>query len=309
MRAPFFITGPTASGKSALAVALAERVGGEIVNADAFQLYAGMDVLTAKPAAGEMRRVPHHLYGVLALTEACDAQRYRRMALPVLGDIAARGRVPIVVGGSGLYVKALSHGLAELPGADPELRARLATLSLEEKCARLLALDPDAGSNVPLANPRYVDRALEICLLTGEPQSRLRRGFAGTPPWGAGVTLVWPREVLHERIAQRARQMLAAGVLDEVRALPPLGPTAEKAIGLRELRAHLAGELSLEQALERMVVATRQYAKRQGTWFRRETWMQSVCLPADATAESALALILPHFPCPPPPQPPPSTSA
>ena len=309
MPAPFFITGPTASGKSALAVALAERVGGEIVNADAFQLYEGMDLLTAKPSSAEMRRVPHHLYSVLPLTQSCDAQRYRRMALPVIEGISARGLTPIVVGGSGLYIKALSHGLAELPAADPALRARLAALSHEEKRAQLLRLDPDAGVNVPLANPRYVDRALEVCLLTGQPQSRLRRTFDAPPPAGAGVSLVWPRFVLHARIEQRARQMIEAGLLEEVRHLPPAGPTAEKAIGLREMRAHLAGEMPLDEAAALMTQATRQYAKRQLTWFRRESWLQSVCLPADAAAESALALILHHFPCPLPPQQPPSTSA
>jgi tRNA dimethylallyltransferase len=306
MFAPFFFTGPTASGKSAVAVLLAERLGGEIVNADAFQLYEGMDVLTAKPEAADLERVPHHLYSVLPAGESCDAQRYREMALPVLADIAERGRLPIVVGGSGLYVKALSHGLAELPPADPALRAELAGWSLEAKQARLLELDPDAATNVPLANPRYVERALEICLLTGRPQSQLRRSFAEARPLGSGVTLDLPRAELHERIRLRLQGMLAAGLLDEVRVLPETGPTAARAIGLRELRAHLAGELSLDEALASMEAATRRYAKRQLTWFRRETWLQSICLPAGATAEWALDLILPHVPCP--PNPPPSTS-
>jgi tRNA dimethylallyltransferase len=296
MSAPFFLTGPTASGKSAVAVLLAERLGGEIVNADAFQLYQGMDLLTAKPGPADLARVPHHLYSVLPADERCDAQRYRELALPVLADIAARGRLPIVVGGSGLYVKALSHGLAELAG-----------WTLEAKTARLLELDPHAAGNVPLANPRYVERALEICLLTGQPQSQLRQTFAKADPLGHGVTLDVPRAELHERIHRRLQAMLAEGLLDEVRALPEIGATAARAIGLRELRAHLAGELSLEAALEAMETATRRYAKRQLTWFRRETWLQSICLPAGATAECALDLILPHVPCPPNP-PPPSTS-
>lgn len=307
MPAPFFLTGPTASGKSAVAVLLAERLGGEIVNADAFQLYEGMDLLTAKPSPAELARVPHHLYSVLPAGELCDAQRYRELALPVLADIAARGRTPIVVGGSGLYLKALSHGLAELPPADPVLRAELATWSLETKRTKLLELDPDAAANVPLANPRYVERALEICLLTGQPQSQLRQTFAHVQPLGSGVTLDLPRAELHGRIRRRLLAMVDAGLLDEVRALPEIGPTAARAIGLRELRAHLAGELSLEEALAAMETATRRYAKRQLTWFRRETWLQSICLPAGATAECALDLILPHVPCPPNP-PPPSTS-
>ncbi len=307
MPAPFFLTGPTASGKSAVAVLLAERLGGEIVNADAFQLYEGMDLLTAKPGPADLARVPHHLYSVLPAGEPCDAQRYRELALPVLAAIAARGRTPIVVGGSGLYLKALSHGLAELPPADPALRAELAGWSLEAKTTRLLELDPDAASNVPLANPRYVERALEICLLTGQPQSQLRQTFAKVEPLGSGVTLDLPRAELHGRIHRRLLAMVDAGLLDEVRALPEIGSTAERAIGLRELRAHLAGELSLEEALAAMETATRRYAKRQLTWFRRETWLQSICLPAGATAECALDLILPHVPCPPNP-PPPSTS-
>ncbi len=262
---PFFITGPTSSGKSAIALALAERVGGEIVNADAFQLYQGLDLLTAKPPLTDRERVPHHLYDVLPPTESCDAQRYREMALPVIAEITARGRLPIVVGGSGLYIKALSHGLADLPRGDAALRAELNALPFEEMVARLLALDPQAAENVPLANPRYVQRALEICLLTGQPQSALRQTFAQTEPAGQGVVLSWEREVLYARIDQRVHDMIAAGLLDEVRTLPALGVTSEKAIGLREIRAHLAGEMSLPEAISAMQQATRRYAKRQIT--------------------------------------------
>lgn len=294
---PFYIVGPTASGKSALAVALAERIGGEIVNADAFQLYQGMDILTAKPDKADFQRAPHHLYGVLPLTESCDAQRYRELALPIITDIAARGRLPIIVGGSGLYIKALSHGLAPLPPTAPALRESIAKMSLEEMNQRLLALDPQAGENVPLANPRYVSRALEICLLTGRPQSELRQTFSQTDPCGAGVVLSWDREVLYARINQRAHQMLAAGLLDEVAKLPPLGITAAKAIGLREMQAHLAGDMSLEDATESMQQSTRRYAKRQVTWFRRESWLQTICLSPEMKTESVLSQISELFPC------------
>jgi len=297
MPLPFFITGPTASGKSAVALALAEQIGGEIVNADAFQLYQGMDLLTAKPAADDLARVPHHLYSVLPLTESCDARSYRDLALPVIANIAARGRVPIVVGGSGLYIKALSHGLAELPRGEENLRAELRALPLEEKVARLLALDPDAAGNVPLANPRYVERALEICLLTGHPQSALRQTFSQTEPAGHGVLLHWPRDALYTRINQRVHDMTAAGLAAEVRDLPPTGPTADKAIGLREMRAHLAGEMTLADAIAAMQQATRHYAKRQVTWFKRERWLQTICLESDATAECALTQILRLYPC------------
>lgn len=294
---PFFITGPTASGKSAIALALAERVGGEIVNADAFQLYQGLDLLTAKPPLTDRACVPHHLYDVLPPAESCDAQRYREMALPVIAEITARGRLPIVVGGSGLYIKALSHGLADLPRGDAALRAELNALPFEEMVARLLALDPQAAENVPLANPRYVQRALEICLLTGLPQSALRQTFAQTEPAGQGIVLSWEREVLYARIDQRVHDMIAAGLLDEVRTLPPLGVTSEKAIGLRDMRAHLAGEMTLPEAISAMQQATRRYAKRQITWFKRERWLQTICLDSQQGAESTTSHLLDLFPC------------
>lgn len=294
---PFFLVGPTASGKSALAVTLAEKVGGEIVNADAFQLYQGMDLITAKPGAEELQRVPHHLYGVVPLLESCDAQRYRDLALPVIADILARGRLPIVVGGSGLYIKALSHGLAPLPQPDPEIRAQIAEMSAQAAQELLLKLDPQAVENVPLANPRYVSRALEICLQTGQPQSTLRQTFGQTEPAGCGGVLVWEREALYARINARVHTMLAAGLLAEVAALPALGLTAAKAIGLREMQAHLRGEMALEAAVDSMQQATRRYAKRQVTWFRRETWLQTICLDAESTAESLSNSILTSFPC------------
>lgn len=273
-----FIVGPTASGKSALALRLAQagNVGGEIVNADAFQLYDGMDILTAKPSAADRQRVPHHLYGVLPLTEVCDAQRYRDLAMPVIEEIAARGRAPIVVGGSGLYIKALTHGLAQLPQGDAEMREKLRAMPLDEKVAELLARDPQAAQTVNLRNPRYVERALEICLLTGRPQSELRQTFANSAPQGLGICLNPPREQLCQRIEARTQWMFQNGLIEEVAALGELSITAEKAIGVREVRAMLAGQMTQEQALQAMQTATRQYAKRQATWFRRETCFDPV---------------------------------
>lgn len=292
----FFVVGPTASGKSALALALAEAVGGEIVNADAFQLYAGMDLLTAKPSAKEMTRVPHHLYGVLPLTESCDAQRFHALALPVLQDIAQRGRRPIVVGGSGLYVKALTHGLSPLPAASPQIREHFKILSDGEKIVWLLQRDPEAATTVNLRNPRYVERALEICLLTGRPQSGLRRSFAQKEPAVSGVILEWSRETLYARINQRTLDMVKAGLVEEVRALGPLSPTAEKAIGIREVRDHLAGKSTLEQTIAAIQQATRHYAKRQMTWFRRERCFQTICLDS-LPAAGYVPRLLELFPC------------
>jgi tRNA dimethylallyltransferase len=299
-QAPFYLCGPTASGKSGLALALAERLGAEIINADAFQLYRGLDVLTAKPSAADLARWPHHLFSVLEPAEACDAQRYRELALAQIQRLHQRGRRALIVGGSGLYLKALSHGLAPLPAADEALRAELRELPLTEKVAQLLTLDPDAAQNVPLSNPRYVERALEICLLTGQPQSSLRRSFAEAQPWGQGLLLVRERAELHERIHARVHEMLEAGALEEVAALDaatpvPLMNGVAKAIGIRELRAHLAGECTREQAIAAIQQATRQYAKRQMTWFRRETWLQTICLQADAAPESAIEQMLTHF--------------
>ncbi|WP_395716633.1 tRNA (adenosine(37)-N6)-dimethylallyltransferase MiaA [Prosthecobacter sp.] len=288
----FFITGPTASGKSALALALAEEVGGEIVNADAFQLYAGMDILTAKPSAADRARLPHHLYGVLPLTESCDAQRYHALAVPVIEEIAARGRVPIVVGGSGLYLKALTHGLSPLPAASPPLREKFKHLSTGEKMIWLLQRDPEAATTVNLRNPRYVERALEICLLTGRPQSALRRSFAENEPQVTGILLEQDRETLYARINQRTLDMFAAGLIDEVAGLGEMSPTAEKAIGIREVREHLAGRASLADTIAAIQQATRRYAKRQITWFRRERCFQTICLDSLPTAEYVLERVL-----------------
>ena len=309
----FYLCGPTASGKSACAVALAARIGGEIVNADAFQLYAGLDLLTAKPSADEQAAVPHHLVGVLAPDDACDAQRFRSLALPVIEGILARSKWPIIVGGSGLYIKSLTHGLAPLPPADPHMRAQIAQLSPEARIAELLRLDPAAPDNVPLQNDRYVTRALEICLLTGQPQSLLRASWQQDQPTFLGAFLHRERDDLYHRINQRVRTMIEAGALEEARTLlvsqsvahrhsPPAPDTPlpdtglYKAIGVRELATHLRGECTLEEAIAAMQQATRRYAKRQFTWFKRERGFQTVCLTSDSTAQSMLDSILERFP-------------
>lgn len=293
----FFVVGPTASGKSAVALTLAEAVDGEIVNADAFQLYRGLDVLTAKPPPTDLARRPHHLYSVLDPAQSFDAQSYRELALPILQEIASRGKIPIVVGGSGLYIKALTHGLAPLPAADPALRARFESQPLEEKVAELLRLDPAAAKNVPLQNPRYVERALEVCLLTGHPQSELRQSFATPNPGIQGVILTLDRGVLYDRINQRVETMITQGIADEVAALGDLETGAAKAIGVREMRDHLAGRTSLDEAATALQQATRRYAKRQTTWFRRETCFQTICLPSEPDAHFPLPDLFRLFPC------------
>ncbi len=271
------ITGPTASGKSAVAAAVARRTGGEIVCADAYQLYAGLPILTAQPSPEEQAAAPHHLYGSVPLDGEMDAAAYARMAEACIADIQSRGRLPILCGGGGLYIKAVTHGLAPLPPGDEALRTRLAAEPPEALIAQLLALDPAAAQTLDLRNPRYVERALEICLLTGRPASELRSNFAAGPRAEFVAHAFLPgRETLYARVNTRTLAMFAQGVLDEVRALKgrPLSATAAKTLGLGEIQSLLTGALSLPEAVKAIQQATRRYAKRQGSWFRRETWMQ-----------------------------------
>lgn len=274
----FFVCGPTAAGKSARALELARELNGEIVNADAFQLYRGVEVLTAAPPPEDRAEAAHHLYGVLSPEEPVDAMAWLRLAVPVIREILARGKTPLVTGGSGLYLKFLSHGPSPLPPGDPALRAELDALPLEELAARLRALDPAEAARTDLRNRRYVSRALEVCLLAGVPCSSLRddweQAAAAREAKLRGTLILRPRPELHERIARRTRAMLEGGAIREVAALGKTAPGLEKAIGVGEIRRHLAGEIGAEECRELIEAATRQYAKRQETWFRRERWLR-----------------------------------
>jgi tRNA dimethylallyltransferase len=274
---PVFICGPTASGKSALAIEVALEHDGEIVNADAFQLYCGLEVLTAAPPPAERAMVPHHLYGVLRPEEKMNAGKYLRMVGPVIDEIISRGKTPVITGGSGLYLKFLTHGPAALPEGDPALRAGFESLPLEELVSRLRALDPEEAARTALENRRYVERALEICILTGRKASELRDQWASkTRELEAGlhgIIIQRTRQDLHARIAKRTMAMLDGGAIDEVAALAGHPVACDKAIGYREIRALLSGECDRATCEERINAATRQYAKRQETWFRREKWL------------------------------------
>jgi len=307
VKAPvLYLVGPTGAGKSALAVTVAEAVGAEIMNADAFQLYRGLEILTAAPSPMDRQRVPHHLFGELGHWETCDAARYAAMARTRLATLADQGVPVLVVGGSGLYVKALSHGLSDLP-SDPVVRAALAARPLDEKVAELSAVDPLGAAAMNLTNERYVDRALEIWQLTGRPASEARAAWEGPdPPDLRGVLLTREREDLHDRIDRRVVAMMDAGGIEEVAAAidqasaamvgrPFVSPTAEKAIGFREIRAFLAGRQSRDGTVAAIQQATRRYAKRQMTWFRRERWLKTVCLGADTTAHSAAENLIRDF--------------
>jgi tRNA dimethylallyltransferase len=277
---PIFICGATATGKSAHALRVAQRIAGEIVNADAFQLYRGLEVLTAAPRGEERALVPHHLYGVMDPAEPMDAGKYLRMARPVITEIQARGHTPVVVGGSGLYLKFLTHGPAPLPAGDAALRAEFAAMPLDALAGRLREIDPEEAARTALQNRRYVERALEICLLSGRKASELRDQWESkTRDISSslrGSVIRRERADLHARIAARTRAMLDGGALEEVAALTSVSSTCEKAIGLREIRRLLAGEIDRPACEELINAATRQYAKRQETWFRRETWLEPV---------------------------------
>lgn len=274
---PYYICGPTASGKSSLALEMARKLDGEIVNADAFQLYQGLEIVSAAPSAEELASWPHHLYGVLDPTDSADAQRYVNLAKPVIAEIQSRGKTPIITGGSGLYLKFLTHGAAPLPTGDAALRAALDARPLEDLVAELEALDPVEASRTALQNRRFVSRALEICLLSGQKASDLRDGWekqtAEISASLRGIVIQRTRPDLHARIAQRTRMMLDGGALEEVAALRDVSDNLEKAIGFREVRALLAGEIDRPTCEELINAATRQYAKRQETWFRREKWL------------------------------------
>lgn len=280
---PLFVCGATASGKSALALQLACQFDGEIVNADAFQLYRGIEVLSAAPSMREQELCPHHLFGVLPIDASNDAFSFMEKAQVVIADILARGKWPIVTGGSGMYLKFLTHGPSPLPAADSTLRCELDTLPLAELWHRLITLDPDSATSVPAENRRYVTRALEICLLTGQPASILRGAWHAEQRQRdfhlQGLLLQWPRTVLHQRIAQRCATMLATGAIDEVQAMPASASTAAQAIGVSQIRALLAGEIDFLSCEQQLIHATRQYAKRQETWFRRESWLHPLSCP------------------------------
>ena len=278
--APIFVCGATASGKTAHALTLAAELGGEIINGDAFQLFAGIETLSAAPTEAEKSLVPHHLFGVLAPGASCDAGAFQQMAHPVIAAVQQRGHTPIIVGGSGLYLKFLTHGPSPLPRGNAALRAEMEARPLEDLLAELETLDPEEAAQVHRGNKRYVARALEICLLTGQKVSQLRDGWAQkTRQLDAtlqGVWLIRPRPELHERIAQRSQHMLSSGAIDEVRALQDTPGNWQKAIGVRQIRALLRGEISREECEQQITFATRQYAKRQETWFRREAWLRRV---------------------------------
>jgi tRNA dimethylallyltransferase len=272
------IAGPTAVGKSALAIELAERLEAEIVSADSVQVYRGMDIGSAKPSPAERSRVPHHLIDVVDPDESFSAGRYLKLAAAAITSIAARGKRPLVVGGSGLYLRALLSGLVEGAESDSKVRARIADqlrrAGLEAVRRRLVEVDPEAACRIHPTDAYRIMRALEFYELTGRPLSEVqaRHGWKGgrfDPIW-IGVTE--ERALLYKRIEVRCEEMVKQGLLEEVRRLVAMGYSLNlrplRSLGYKHMGEVLRGERTLPEAIEEMKRATRRYAKRQLTWFR-----------------------------------------
>ncbi|MDH6113075.1 tRNA dimethylallyltransferase [Kitasatospora sp. MAP12-15] len=282
------VVGATAAGKSDLAVALARALGGEVINTDSMQLYRGMDIGTAKLTTAERGGVPHHLLDVWEVTEAASVAEYQRLARAEIDRLLAAGRPPVLVGGSGLYVRAAIDEM-EFPGTDPAVRARLEDqLAAEGPAvlhARLAVLDPAAAAAILTSNGRRIVRALEVIEITGRPfTASLPTNTAVYPAVQIGVAV--PRGELDGRIALRVDRMWEAGLLDEVRALEAVGLrdglTASRALGYQQVLAHFAGECSEQEAREETVRATKRFARRQESWFRRDDRIHWLARPADA---------------------------
>ncbi len=282
------IVGATATGKSALGLFLAEHLDGEIINADALQVYRGLDIGTAKPGPEERARVPHHLIDILEPHERYSAGDFARRAREAVEEIRGRGRRPIVVGGSGLYLRALLEGLSPIPPGDPEvrqrLRERLDTEGLSALAAELRERDPETAARLGAGDTQRILRALEVSLVSGEPLS----AYISRQPFGAErivalrVGLTLPRGILYDQIAGRVARMVEKGWVEEVRGLLAKGLSPDlpafQAIGYRQLVHYLEGAWSLDRAIAETIRSTRRFAKRQETWFRKEpdiTWFSA----------------------------------
>lgn len=295
------VTGPTASGKSALALEVAERRRGTVINADAMQTYDAFPILTAQPTPEERRRVPHALYGVLPLSETLSAARWRDLASVEIERCLAMGRLPVLCGGSGLYLRTLMRGIAAIPDTPAGLRDQAnvewKTMGAEAFRARLAEKDPASVERLKPGDRQRHVRAWEVWLATGRPLSAWQESEGQAPPWRFATVLLAPeRGWLRARIETRFDAMLEAGVLDEVRAVfdrhPDLRWPGLKAHGAPELFAHFRGELALEDARRIAIDHTRQYAKRQMTWFRHQMTPDVVADPmSDLSSEQTEKLL------------------
>lgn len=277
------IGGPTGSGKSDLAVRLAEEIGAEIVNADSMQVYSGLDIGTAKPPAEDLARVPHHLLDIVSPDQAFTASDFRREAAAAIAGISARGKKAIVVGGTGLYIRALLEGLVDSPTGDAELRRQFDAVPGEDLLGRLALVDPETAQRLHQNDRVRIIRALEVYTQTGRPISAFRseHAFSGDYYQTMKMAIRVDRQELYRRIEVRVEKMLQDGLVDEVRALMARGYGRElkslRSIGYKEIAAYLAGETTLDEAVALIKRDTRRYAKRQMTWFARENeiyWLE-----------------------------------
>jgi tRNA dimethylallyltransferase len=300
MRRVILVSGPTASGKSALALALAERLGGEVVNADSQQVYVGLDIGTAKPTRAEQARAPHHLYDVAQPWEQLDAARFVALADEAIAGILARGRVAIVVGGTGLWLRALRRGLVDAPPRDDALRTRLEAEARAHGLGalhdRLAAVDPESAARIHRTDPVRIVRALEVFELAGVPLSELHRRHREQPPRldAQMIAVELPMAELEARIEARVERMFAEGLVEETlraAADPRARARLERVMGYREALALSAGRLSERRAMRLVATAQRQYAKRQFTWLRAEDdWRW---IPAARALDAALETLSP----------------
>ncbi|WP_354292344.1 tRNA (adenosine(37)-N6)-dimethylallyltransferase MiaA [Sphingomonas sp. PvP055] len=279
------IAGPTASGKSALAMAVAERHDGIVINADSAQVYRDLRVLTARPSPADEARVPHRLFGYIDGAESCSAARWAKDAAAEIATVHAAGKLPVLVGGTGLYLRTLLDGIAPVPEIDPAIRAEVRALPVAAAHAELAALDPAAAGRLAAADTTRVARALEVVRSTGRTLAAWqaeRKGGIAAKVAQAAVVLLPDREWLLQKCDARATAMFDEGAVEEVRTLLarddlPADATIRRAIGVPEVAALLAGDSTRAQALEAVRLATRQYAKRQYTWFRNQppkSWLR-----------------------------------
>jgi len=294
-----FLMGPTASGKTAMAVELVKRFPLEIISVDSALVYRGMDIGTARPDAEVLDVAPHRLIDIRDPSEAYSAAEFREDALQAMVDITAQGRIPLLVGGTFLYFRALQHGLSDMPAADPEIRARLEAEAQrdgwESLHTRLAGIDPIAAARIHATDPQRIQRALEVHEISGLPISEFHaQGRSSDLPYRLLKLALVPddRTLLHQRIESRFRSMLAAGLVDEVRRLYERGDLtpelpAMRAVGYRQIWLYLAGKIGYDEMVEQAIVATRQYAKRQLTWLRGEADVVSYAA-EDPLAESRI---------------------
>ncbi len=290
------LVGPTCVGKTGAAVALAEKLGTEIISADSMQIYRYLDIGTEKPSPEQLARVRHHMIDVIEPSENYSAGRYIEDVEPIIGSLHSDGRVPVVTGGTGLYIKAMTRGIFRGPGADWNLREELKKEKTETLYARLKDIDPETASLLTSGDRRRIVRALEVCLKSGKKMSELKREQTSPLPYKfLKLALSRDREELYPMIERRVDEMMRRGLLDEVDKVLKMNPsnTAMQAIGYKELKRYLEGEYPFDEAVRLIKRNTRRYAKRQFTWFRGEAGLRWVDITGLGDPEEILETILP----------------